>query len=93
MMSCREKLGIFDLFKMLYKKALTRADSIINKQTQKPFDFLADESVMRSKDETFNFAKDLPALSNRWSRFLKYLALDQLYDMVTEDSTGKTVFK
>jgi len=85
--------AFFDLFKMLYKKALTRADSIINKQTQKPFDFLADESVMRSKDETFNFAKDLPALSNRWSRFLKYLALDQLYDMVIEDSTGKTVFK
>jgi len=34
-----KKLGFFDLFKMLYKKALTRADSIINKQTQKPFDF------------------------------------------------------
>jgi carboxyl-terminal processing protease len=72
---------------------LTRADSIIIKQTQKPFDFSVDESVTRSKEEIFDFAKDLPSLSNRWLKRLKYLALDQLYDIVAEDSTGKTDFK
>ena len=85
--------AFFDLLESLYKKALTRADSIINKQTQKPFDFSVDESVVRSKDETFDFVKDIPSLFNRWSRRLKYLALDQLYDMMNEDSTGKTTFK
>ena len=85
--------AFFDLFGLLYKKALTRTDSIINKQMQKPFDFSVDESVTSSKEVIFDFAKDIPSLSNRWSRRLKYLALDQLYDMVAEDSTGKTIFK
>ncbi len=85
--------AFFDLLESLYRKALTRADSIINKQTQKPFDFSVDESVTRSKEETFDFAKDIPSLSNRWSRRLKYLALDQLYDMMIEDTSGKTTFK
>jgi carboxyl-terminal processing protease len=85
--------AFLDLFESLYKKALARADSIINKQTQKSFDFSVDESVTRSAEETFNFAKDLPSLSNRWARYLKYLALDQLYDIVAADSTEKTSFK
>jgi carboxyl-terminal processing protease len=83
----------FDLFELLYKQALGRADSIITKQLQKPFDFSIDESVTRSKEETFDFAKDIFSLSNRWSRRLKYLALDQLYDIITADSTEKTTFK
>jgi len=85
--------SFFDLFESLYKKALIRADSIINRQTQKPFDFSTDETVIRSKDVNTSFAKDLASLSNRWSRYLKYRILDQLYDIVETDSTGKTIFK
>ena len=85
--------AFFDQFVLLYKKALARADSLINKLTQIPFDFSIDEYVTSSKEETFNFAKDLPALANRWSRHLKYMALDQLYDIMDEDSTGETIFK
>ena len=85
--------AFLDLFTSLYKKALTRADSIINKQTQKPFDFSIDESVTRSNQKDFNFSKDIPSLSNRWLRRFKYLALDQMYDIVAADTTGKTDFK
>ena len=81
------------LFESLYKRALNRADSIINKQLQKPFDFSVNESITTSNDETFNFAADVAALSNRWSRYLKYRALNQLYDLVASDSSGKTTLK
>ena len=82
-----------EIFEMLYKRSLTRADSIVNKLLQKPFDFLINESITTSKEETFNFATDITALSARWSRYLKYRALDQLYDMAAADSSGKTTFK
>lgn len=85
--------AFLDLFFSLYKKALARADSIIVKQTQKPFDFTIDESVMRMKQGTFNFSKDAPSLSNRWLRRLKFLALDKLYDFEEQDTTGKMDFK
>jgi len=85
--------AFLDLFTSLYKKALTRADSIINKQTQKPFDFSIDESVTRSNQKGLNFSKDIASLSNRWLRRFKYLALDQMYDIVAADTTGKTDFK
>ena len=35
----KKEWGFYDLFSQTYKKALTRADSIISKLTQKPFDF------------------------------------------------------
>lgn len=82
-----------NLFESLYKGSLVRADSIVNKILQKPFDFSVNESITTSREETFNFAADIAALSGRWSRYLKYRALDQLYDMVTADSTGKTMLK
>ena len=85
--------NFFELFESLYKRSLTRADSIINKLLQKPFDFSVNESVTTSNEETFNFATDIPALSNRWSRYLKYRALNQFFDMVSADSTGKTTMK
>lgn len=82
-----------ELFESLYKRSLTRADSIINKLLQKPFDFSVNESITTSNEETFNFTSDIPALSNRWSRYLKYRALNQLFDLATDDSTGKTTLK
>jgi carboxyl-terminal processing protease len=85
--------SFFGLFESLYKRSLTRADSIINKLLKKPFDFSVNESITTSTEETFNFATDITALSGRWSRYLKYRALNQLFDMVTTDSTGKTTLK
>jgi carboxyl-terminal processing protease len=82
-----------DLLVSLYNKALLRADSIVTKHLQKPFDFNVSESVSRSNDETFEFAKDVNALSSRWARYLKFVALDQLYDMAEADTTGKTTLK
>jgi carboxyl-terminal processing protease len=82
-----------DLFQSLYKKALTRADSIVQKQLQKPFDFNVAESVTRSREDSYEFAADVNALAARWSRYLKFVALDQLYDIMDADTTGKTTFK
>ncbi len=86
--------AFLDLFETVYKKALIRADSIITKATQKPFDFSVNESVTRAGEtETFNFATDLSALAGRWSRYLKFATLDQLYDLTAADTSGKTSFK
>jgi carboxyl-terminal processing protease len=85
--------AFYDLFEVLYKRAMVRADSIINKLSQKPFDFSANESISSSAEETFNFAADLKGLSSRWSRYLKYKALSQLHDIARADSSGKTTFK
>ena len=85
--------AFLDLFESLYKRSLLRADSILTKISQKPFDFSVNESITTSRDEAFNFATDITALAGRWSRFLKYRALDQLYNLVTADSSGKTTLK
>lgn len=85
--------SFFDLFEAVYKRSLIRADSIVNKLLQKPFDFSVNESLSTSREETFNFAADMSALSGRWSRYLKYMVLDQLFDMAIADSTGKTTLK
>lgn len=89
----KKEWGFYDLFSQAYKKALTRADSIITKLTQKPFDFNSNETVTNNRKDEFNFATDISSLSSRWLRYLKYLALDQLFDMAVEDSTGKTSLK
>jgi carboxyl-terminal processing protease len=85
--------NFFNLFESTYKRSLLRADSIVTKLLQKPFDFSANESITFSKEQTFNFAADPTALSARWSKYLKYKALDQLFDIVSDDSTGKTTMK
>jgi carboxyl-terminal processing protease len=85
--------GFFELLEPLYKKALVRADSIINKQLQKQPDFSVIETISTSKEASFQFAADIPALNNRWSRYLKYMLLDQLYEIASADSTGKATIK
>jgi len=89
----QQEWTFYDLFATLYKKALTRADSIITKLSQKPFDFNVNETVTSNKREEFNFATDVSSLSARWLRYLKYSALDQLFDIAAADTTGKTSLK
>jgi carboxyl-terminal processing protease len=86
--------NFFDQFSKLYKAALTRADSIINKVLQKPFDFSAIETLGSSRrKDSFAFSADPAALTSRWSRYLKYRVLTEVYDAVSADSAKKINFK
>lgn len=86
--------SFLDKFSLLYKNALTRADSIVNKLLQKPFDYSLTETLSQSRrGNEFNFSADVPALANRWSRYLKYIILNEVYDKVDADSAKKTTFK
>jgi len=78
--------GFFELFKSLYKRSLTRADSIIM-QIQKPFDFAGKEFISyRQAAGEPDFAIDAKAQSTRWQKYLKYKVLTRAYEYV-EDST------
>ena len=86
--------SFFDKFSQLYKNSLTRADSIVNKVLQKAFDFSAAETLSQTRrSDVFNFSMDVAALTNRWSRYLKYEILDQVYDETTADSAKKITLK
>ncbi len=85
--------AFYDLFSSLYQKAVKRADSIIAKVTAKPFDFTVNETVTSVNGNPFLFAADIPALAGRWSRNLKFKALDQLFDMAVEDTTAMVSLK
>lgn len=85
--------AFYELFSTLYQKALKRADSIITRVTAKPFDFTVNETVTSVKGNPFNFAADLPALAGRWSRNLKFKALDNLFDLAGEDTTARVSLK
>jgi carboxyl-terminal processing protease len=86
--------SFLDKFSQLYKSAVIRADSIVNKLLQKPFDFAAADVLNQSgRADVFNFSPDTAALTNRWSRYLKYVILDQVYDETTSDSTKKISLK
>ena len=92
--------GFYDKFSELYRKAVMRADTIVNKLLQKPFDYSLAEVITSSRSWSggFTFSSDVAALTNKWSRYLKYLILDDVYDAVTStgsvpDSTKKITFK
>ena len=81
--------GFYTQFSVLYQKAVKRADSILQKLTAKPFDFVANETISTGKKDVFVFAADGPALVSRWSRYLRFKALDALHDISSLDTTGK----
>lgn len=89
--------NFFDKFSALYKKSLLRADSIVAKSLNKPPDYTIAEAITQSakKQGQFIFAADVPALANRWSRYLKYSIMDNVYDALNsaEDSSKKVSFK
>ncbi|MDZ4794681.1 MAG: carboxy terminal-processing peptidase [Bacteroidota bacterium] len=87
--------GFYDKFSEFYKKVVMRADTIVNKLLQKPFDYSLVETITssRSRSDGFIFSPDVAALTNKWSRYLKYLILDGVYDAVNADSTKKITFK
>ncbi len=78
----------------IYRKALLRADSVIQELSKKPFDFLVAETVtLAKKNDEQVFAANEKELTARWLRFLKFRALDQLYDIYTDENPGKLSFK
>ena len=87
--------GFYDKFSELYKKAIMRADTIVNRLLQKPFDYSLAETITSSTSRSggFIFSPDVAALTNKWSRYLKYLILDDVYDAVNADSIKKITFK
>jgi carboxyl-terminal processing protease len=85
--------SFFDLFSSLYNKALTRADSIVTSILKKPVDFSINETISTSKERSFNFSTDNVALTNRWSRYLKFVMLDRIYSIFYADSLKKSTFK
>ncbi len=83
-----------DKFSALYKNALKRADTIINKIFQKPFDYNLAETIGTTKRKhDFTFAADPAALTNRWSRYLKFQILTEVYEAAMADSTRKMSLK
>lgn len=87
--------GFCDRFSELYKRALLRADSIVSKLLQKPFDYSVADSIKSTKRQpgVFNFPADVAALTNKWTRYLKYHILDDVYDALNEDSLKKKTLK
>jgi carboxyl-terminal processing protease len=86
--------AFFDKFSFLYMHSLKRADSILNLIVKKPFDYTITETITQGRNtDSFNFSPDIPALINRWSRYLKYQVLQDVYDAVSTDSTKKTTLK
>jgi carboxyl-terminal processing protease len=85
--------AFLDLFTTLYKRSLQRADSILNKLMDKPLDFSVNETVSSSKEETFNFSADNAALVSRWSRYLKWVVMNRIYESVHADSSKRRTFK
>jgi carboxyl-terminal processing protease len=83
----------FDQFSAIYKNALMRADTLIGKSLQKPFDFTVNETITSSPKNNFSFEADNTALANRWSRRLKFQVMARIYDAVATDSAKKTSFK
>lgn len=83
----------YNQFSAIFQQAIKRADSILVKLTAKPFDFTVNETVSTGKKDAFVFAADRTALIARWNRYLKFRALDALYDISSQDTTGKTGIK
>jgi len=79
--------GFLDLFTSLYKKSLTRADSIVTAALQKPIDFTVNETVTASRDNSWSFAANSSELYAKWNRYLKFTELNNLYDIISDDST------
>ncbi len=85
--------AFFDLLINLYKNSLNRADTIIQQVLQNPFDFSVSENIMSSREKQFTFSKDRAELVKKWSRYLKFMVLNNVYSVVSSDSSKKMSFK
>lgn len=70
----------------LYRQRLQRADSIVTAILQKPLDFTADDKIIFTKEENKFFAQDAKELRNKWTKWFKYIILNNAYSMASADS-------
>lgn len=85
--------SFYNTFSDLYKKALIRTDTIIQKLMQKPFDLSVNDTIGFTKEDHYNFAYDNAALTGRWAKYLKLQMLYRIYEVLDSDSTKKTDLK
>jgi carboxyl-terminal processing protease len=81
--------GFLDKLSVLYKQALVRADSIVNKLLSQPFDFTVTEEFHLSNSSSTNYPDNIGTLTNRWRQHLKYNILDEVYDLVSTDTLNR----
>jgi carboxyl-terminal processing protease len=79
----------FDIIINLYRKRLFQADSMITQSLQKPFNFMANDSISFGSNDSIYFASDPKAYKKRWNKWLKYQALQFLF---SPDSTNDRPF-
>jgi carboxyl-terminal processing protease len=71
----------------LYKLRLQRADSIVKVILQKPLDFTPDDKITFSREASNVFAPDAKDLKNKWTRWFKYIMLNNAYSIASADSS------
>lgn len=80
--------NFLDLLARLYSHSLKRADSVVDRVLQQPFDLMAEERIQLSRQKPFQYASSPAELRNRWTRWFKYSFLQQLYEAKEMDSSG-----
>jgi carboxyl-terminal processing protease len=67
------------VFAPTYKRAISRADRIVEEIIKEPLNFTGDEYIQFSKMKNPSFVADEQALKNRWKKWLKFNVLEDAY--------------
>src|SRR5882724_8491137 len=76
-----------DIATSLYKQRLLRADTIVKAILQKPLDFTTDDKITFSREPSNFYASDVKELRNKWTKWFKYIMLNNAYSIASGDST------
>ncbi|MDP4264117.1 MAG: carboxy terminal-processing peptidase [Bacteroidota bacterium] len=76
-----------DVATRLYRQQLRRADSLAKTILEKPLDFTLDDKITFSQEPAQFFAPDVKTLKNKWTRWFKYIMLNNAYSIASADST------
>src|SRR5258706_1157074 len=69
----------------LYRQRLLRADSIVKAILQKPLDFTTEDKITFSHESNKLFAQDAKELRNKWTKWFKYVMLNNAYSIASAD--------
>ena len=67
------------VFAPTYKRAIARAERIVEEIIREPLNFTGDEYIQFSKIKKPSFVADEQALKNRWKKWLKFNVLEDAY--------------
>ncbi|PKP02307.1 MAG: hypothetical protein CVU11_12310 [Bacteroidetes bacterium HGW-Bacteroidetes-6] len=79
----------FDTFTSIYKKRVENAHDFLKNTLSLPLDLYKKDTLWFRGDEFPEYASDSVALQKRWTRYIKYRVLNQLFD---KDSATDPVF-